>query len=199
MKEHKVIPLDIPADPHRSTITDHVAGRNGELLDIDWAHDSKSFAFVSSSRDHKTATLKIANAKSGKVRTIYSETEDSFFESGVSNISWYYLDKSNEYIWFSQRSNWGHFYLIDGTTGKVKKQITKGDWTVLELLNVNEETDTLYFTGAGKEDGDPYFNYLYSVNKNGENLTLLTPEKKHHRITINEDSSYFLDWISTPD
>jgi len=199
VKNSTIIPLDMPADQHRSSITDHVAGNNGELLDIDWAHDSQSFAFISSSRDHKTATLKIANALNGKVKTIYSEKEDSFFESGVSNISWYYLDKSNEFIWFSQRSNWGHFYLIDAVTGKVKQQITQGDWTVLELLSVNEKTGTLYFTGSGKEGGDPYFNYLYSINKNGENLALLTPERKHHRITMNEDSAYFLDRFSTPD
>ena len=198
VKKRKVIPLNMPADNHRSTITDHVADRNGELLDIDWASNSKSFAFVSSSRDHKVATLKIANAETGEVTTIFEEKADSFFESGVNAISWYYLDKTNEFIWFSQRSNWGHFYLINADTGKIKHQITQGDWTVLELLNVNEDTGVLYFTGAGREGGDPYFNYLYSIHKNGKNLKLLTSEKKHHRITLSENAQYFLDRISTP-
>lgn len=199
VEQAKVIPLDMPADDHRSTITDHVAGRDGQLLDIDWSADSSHFAFVSSTRDHKTATLKIANAKTGKVRTIFSETEDSFFESGVSDISWQYLDKSNEIIWFSQRSDWGHLYLVDATTGKIKNQITQGDWTVLELLDVNQDTGKLIFTGAGKEGGDPYFHYLYSINKDGSNLTLLTPEKKHHRISLSKNAEYFLDRVSTPD
>ena len=199
VKQGKVIPLKIPADNHRSTITDHVADRNGELLDIDWASNSKSFAFVSSSRDHKVATLKIANAETGEVQTIFEEKEESFFESGVNAISWYYLDKTNEFIWFSQRSDWGHFYLINADTGKIQHQITQGNWTVLELLHVNEDTGVLYFTGAGREGGDPYFNYLYSVNKTGENLKLLTPEKKHHRIILSEDASYFLDRASTPE
>ncbi len=199
VEQAKVIPLDMPADDHRSTITDHVAGRDGSLLDIDWASDSSHFAFVSSTRDHKTATLKIADATSGKVRTIFTETAESFFESGVSGISWKYLDKTHEFIWFSQRSNWGHLYLIDAATGKVKNQITQGDWTVLELLNVNQQTGKLLFTGAGKEGGDPYFHYLYSVNKDGSNLTLLTPEQKHHRITLSNDAKYFLDRVSTPD
>jgi dipeptidyl aminopeptidase/acylaminoacyl peptidase len=194
-----VIALDMPADDHRSTITDHVAGRDGSLLDIDWSSDSSHFAFVSSTRDHKTATLKIADATSGKVRTIMSENEESFFESGVSGISWKYLDKSNEVIWFSQRDNWGHLYLLDATSGKIKQQITQGDWTVLELLDVNQDTGKLIFTGAGKEGGDPYFHYLYSINKDGSGLTLLTPERKHHRITLSNDASVFLDRVSTPD
>lgn len=193
----KVIPLDMAPDDHRSTITDHVAGRDGSLLDISWSADSKTFAFVSSSRDHKKATLRIADAKTGHVNTIFTETEESFFESGVQGISWTYLAKTNEVVWFSQRSNWGHLYLIDASTGKVKNQITQGDWTVISLLNVDEDTGKLIFTGAGKEGSDPYFHYLYSVNKDGSDLTLLTPEKQHHRITLSPDGKYFLDRVST--
>jgi len=185
-------------DAHRSTITDHVAGRNGELLDIDWAADSKTFAFVSSTRDHKTATLKIADAKTGKVKTVMAEIQKSFFESGVAGISWKYLEKTNEAIWFSQRSNWGHLYLVDLATGDIKHQITKGDWTVIELLHIDDTTGKLIFTGAGKEGSDPYYHYLYSVNKDGSDLTLLTPEKKHHRITLNKAGTHFLDRTATP-
>ena len=193
----KVIPLDMAPDDHRSTITDHVAGRDGSLLDIDWSQDGSHFAFVSSSRDHRDATLRIANATTGKVKTIFTETEDTFFESGVGGISWNYLEDSNEIIWFSQRTDWGHFYLLDASTGKVKNAITQGDWTVISLLHVDSKTGKLIFTGAGKEGGDPYFHYLYSVNKDGSDLRLLTPEKKHHRITLSKDGKYFLDRVST--
>jgi dipeptidyl aminopeptidase/acylaminoacyl peptidase len=194
----KITPLDMAPDDHRSTITDHVAGRNGELLDIDWAADSKTFAFVSSTRDHKTATLKIADANTGKVKTVMAETQKSFFESGVAGISWKYLEKSNEAIWFSQRSNWGHLYLVDLASGKIKNQITKGNWTVIELLHIDDTSGKLIFTGAGKEGSDPYYHYLYSVNKDGSDLTLLTPEKKHHRITLNKAGTHFLDRTATP-
>ena len=196
--EHKkVIPLDLAPDDHRSTITDQVAGRDGSLLDIDWAADAKTFAFVSSTRDHKNATLRIADATTGKVTTIFTETEESFFESGVQNISWRYLEASNEVVWFSQRSDWGHLYLIDLATGKVKNPITQGDWTVISLLHIDEETGKIIFTGAGKEGGDPYFHYLYSVNKDGSDFRLLTPESQHHRITLSPNGKYFLDRAST--
>ncbi|MBA6342771.1 DPP IV N-terminal domain-containing protein [Colwellia sp. MB02u-10] len=198
IEQANVVVLDMPADDHRSTITDHVAGSDGSLLDVDWSSDSSHFAFVSSTRDHKTASLKIADAISGKVRIVLTETADSFFESGVSAISWQYLDQSNEFIWFSQRSNWGHLYLVDAVTGKIKNQITQGDWTVLELLNVDEKTGKLIFSAAGKEAGDPYFHYLYSINKDSSNFTLLSPEQKHHRITLSSNAEYFLDRVSTP-
>jgi dipeptidyl aminopeptidase/acylaminoacyl peptidase len=192
-----VIPLDMPADEHRSTITDHVAGRDGSLLDIDWAANSQSFAFVSSSRDHKLATLRIADAQTGSVTTIFTEKQESFFESGVQGISWQYLEKTNEVVWFSQRTDWGHLYLIDLATGKIKTAITEGDWTVISLLHINEDNGKLIFTGAGREGEDPYFHYLYSINKDGSDLTLLTPEKQHHRISLSKDGQFFLDRIST--
>jgi dipeptidyl aminopeptidase/acylaminoacyl peptidase len=187
----------MPADEHRSTITDHVAGRDGSLLDIDWAANSQSFAFVSSSRDHKLATLRIADAQTGSVTTIFTEKQESFFESGVQGISWQYLEKTNEVVWFSQRTDWGHLYLIDLATGKIKTAITEGDWTVISLLHINEDNGKLIFTGAGREGGDPYFHYLYSINKDGSDLTLLTPEKQHHRISLSKDGQFFLDRIST--
>ncbi|MBA6328964.1 DPP IV N-terminal domain-containing protein [Colwellia sp. MB02u-6] len=198
IEQANVVVLDMTADDHRSTITDHVAGSDGSLLDVDWSSDSSHFAFVSSTRDHKTASLKIADAISGKVRTVLTETADSFFESGVSGISWQYLDQSNEFIWFSQRSNWGHLYLVDAVTGEIKNQITQGDWTVLELLNVDEKTGELIFSAAGKEAGDPYFHYLYSINKDSSNIALLSPGQKHHRITLSNNAEFFLDRVSTP-
>ena len=198
LDKREVIMLDMAPDDHRSTITDHVAGRDGQLLDIHWAEDSSHFAFVSSSRDHKTAILKIADADTGNVDTIFTEVEESFFESGVDAISWRYLDASNEILWFSQRSDWGHLYLVDVATGKIKHPITRGDWTVLEVLHVDQNSGKIIFTGAGREGGDPYFKYLYSVKKDGSNLTLLSPEKVHHRVLLSKDASYFLDRRSTP-
>ena len=198
VEKSTIIPLDMPVDDHRSTITDHVAGRDGQLLDIDWAENSQRFAFVSSSRDHKTATLKIADATTGKVSTVFTETTKAFFESGVGGISWQFLDKTNEVVWFSQKTNWGHLYLIDINSGKVKQAITEGDWTVLKLLHVDQEKGQLLFTGAGREGADPYYHSLYRVNKDGSNLTLLTPEKEHHRITLSADGMYFVDRVSTP-
>ena len=198
VEQGNVINLDMKPDAHRSTITDHVAGRDGSLLDIDWSADSQSFAFVSSTRDHKTATLKIANASTGAVQTVYSETKESFYESGIGGINWRYLEESNQAIWFSQHSDWGHLYLVDLNTGKIKNHITQGNWNVLKLLYVDEKSKKLIFTGAGREGGDPYFHYLYSVNIDGTGLTLLTPEKKHHRITLSKDCLNFLDRISTP-
>jgi len=193
----KTVRLKMAPDAQRSTITDHIY-RGGKFLDVEWSENSQSLAFVSVSRDHKEATLRIADARTGKVKTIMNEKVRSFFESGKGKVNWHYLSESNEILWFSQRSDWGHLYLYDLTTAKLKQPITQGEWNVLQVLNIDKANRTLYFTGVGREVGDPYFQYFYSVNFDGSNLTLLTPEKANHSITLSDSGKYFLDRFSTP-
>lgn len=194
----KVVRLKMPPDPHRSTISDHVAGRGGEWLDVEWNEDGSQLAFVSSSRDHKEAKLRIANPETGEVRDVMEEKVDTFFESGNRKVNWHVLTETNEVIWFSQRDDWGHLFLYDLKTGRLKNQITKGNWNVLQLLRIDKKNRTLYFTGSCREPGDPYFNYFYSIKMNGKNLKLLTPENAHHTITISPSGKYFVDDYSTP-
>jgi len=194
----RVVRLALAPDPHRSTISDHVAGRGGGWLDVEWSEDSSKLAFVSSSRDHKRAHLRLADPETGQVRDVMEETAKTFFESGNGRVNWHVLAESNEFIWFSQRDNWGHLYLYDLNSGRLKHQITKGNWNVLQLLRIDKKNHLLYFTGAGREMGDPYFQYLYRVDMDGSHLTLLTPENANHSVTLSQSGEYFADSYSTP-
>jgi len=82
-------------------------------------------AFLSTSRDHKNEKFRIANALTGEVREVFEETVATQFESGQGKINWRYLAKTNEIIWYSERDNWGHLYLYDAATGKVKIKLPK--------------------------------------------------------------------------
>ena len=84
-------------------------------------------------------------------------------------------------IWFSQRSDWGHLYLYDLTTGQQKRQITSGSWNVTQLLHVDEPARTLYFSAVGREGRDPYFRHAYRVRMEGEGLELLSPADARSR------------------
>jgi dipeptidyl aminopeptidase/acylaminoacyl peptidase len=194
----KVVRLQMPPDQHRSTITDHIAARNGELADAEWSEDSSRFAFVSVSRDHKDVTLRTADPGTGTVRDILEEKVDTFFESGYRDVNWRVLHDSNEVIWFSQRDNWGHLYLYDLDSGNLKHQITSGSWNAVQILRIDRKNRVLYFTGSGRETGDPYFEYFYRINMDGSGLTLLSPGTANHSIFLSESSDFFVDSYSTP-
>jgi Tol biopolymer transport system component/dienelactone hydrolase len=194
----KVIRLQIPADSHRSTLGDDIS-RMGSLNDLQWNEDGSQLLFVSTSRDHKQTKVRIADASTGAVREIFEEISATQFESGQSSISWRFLPKSKEIIWYSERDNWGHLYLYDLTTGKLKSQITRGDWVVTQLIKVDEKNRVIYFMANGKESGNPYYTRFYKIGFDGKGLTLLTPETGVHAVALSASGNYFTDTYSEPD
>ncbi len=194
-----MVRLDMPPDAHRSTICDHVVCGGEGWSDVYWSPDASQLAFVSSSRDHKDAALRVADVATGMVRTVLTEHQDTWFESGVESISWRVLWKRGKVLWFSQRDDWGNLYLYDLGSGELERQLTRGPGTVLEVVRVDEDAGTVWFTGGGREEGrDPYFEHLYSVGLDGRNERLLTPENANHSISFSPSGSYFVDSYSTP-
>ena len=199
VEQARVTRLQMPPDQHRSTVSDHVSC-GGEVCDLQWYPDGSHVAFISSSRDHKQAWTRVANATTGEVRTILHETSNTQIgDASLTENLWRVLPASNELIWWSQRDNWIHLYLYDLTTGRLKNRITMGDGNVDNVVRVDERTRTIYFTGVGKEPGrDPYFRHLYRIGFDGRNQTLLTPENADHTISMSPDGRYFVDSYSTP-
>lgn len=195
----KVIRLKIPSDPRRGTLCDDIAC-TGSFDDNEWNADGSKLAFVSTSRDHKEEKLRIADAATGEVKEVFQETVATQYESGQGSINWHFLAATNEIIWYSERDDWGHLYMYDANTGKLKTQITKGEFVVTRLLKVDEKNKVLYFEANGREkDQDPYFSHFYRVDFSGKNLQLLTPEDGNHSITLSPDNKYFVDNYSKPD
>jgi dipeptidyl aminopeptidase/acylaminoacyl peptidase len=197
----RVIRLRMPPDQHRSTISDHIAD-GSTFLDVQWFPDATQLAFVSSSRDHKEAVFRVANAATGEVRTVFQERSPTQFQSGFAALGqpqWRILPGAREVLWWSQRDGWGHLYLYDLESGELKQQVTRGEWNVANVLHIDESRLLLYFTGVGREAGrDPYFQHLYRIGIDGRGLTLLTPDDANHNVNLSPDGQFFVDTHSTP-
>jgi dipeptidyl aminopeptidase/acylaminoacyl peptidase len=193
----KVIVLKVPPDQHRATLSDDISS-SGTFDDVDWSPDATQLAFVSTSRDHKNEKVRIADAATGDVREIFEETVATQYESGWGKINWHYLAKTNEIIWFSERDNWGHLYLYDAATGKLKNQITQGDFVVTQLLKVDEKKRELYFLADGREAANPYYSQLCKIGFDGKHFMTLTPEEGNHQVSFSPSDNYFIDSYSQP-
>ena len=188
----RTIRLQLPPDYHRATLSDDIS-----MTDYKWSPDGSRLALASTSRDHKQTVVRVAEASTGIVRTVFEETVLTHFES---TSGWEVLWGSNEVIWYSQRDNWGQLYLYDLTTGKLKRQITAGPGMVSQIVKVDEKTRTLWFGAYGREKGrDPYFLHFYRIGLDGKNLVLLTPEDAHHSIQLSPTGRYLIDAYSRPD
>jgi dipeptidyl-peptidase 4 len=195
----RIVRLQVPPDPHRSTLCDDIIC-DGKFTDNEWNADGTKLAFVSSSRDHKQAKMRLADAATGAVREVFEEVSPTQYESGQGGVNWRYLPESNEVLWYSERDNWGQLYLYDLTTGQVKNQITTGDGAVTEIQSVDEKARVIYFLAGGREKGrNPYYSHLYKVGFDGKGLTLLTPDDGNHEITWSPSERYFVDSYSKMD
>jgi dipeptidyl aminopeptidase/acylaminoacyl peptidase len=195
----RVVRLQMPPDQHRSTCSDDLVCDAG-WEDVQWAKDGRTLAFVSTDRGHKSATLRVADAATGAVRDVYTETVATQYQSAptLSSAAWRYLPESNEFLWFSQASDWGHLGLHDLATGKRKRQVTRGRWNVTRVDHLDPDSRTLWLRGVGREPGrDPYFVHYYSVGLDGGPVRLLTPEDANHVVTPSKDGRYFVDVQST--
>ena len=104
--------LRMPPDYHRGTLGDDI--RMGDYV---WNADGSQLAIASVSRDHKRVWLSVANVASGDVRKVHEESVATQYES---RAQWQVLWRTNEFIWYSERDNWGQLYLYDLATGRLK-------------------------------------------------------------------------------
>ncbi len=166
-----------------------------------WWKDSRAFSFEYNQRGHQVYRVIEVDAQTGHARTLIDEQSKTFIYynqlgPGLSAGRRYRhdLNDGKEIIWASERDGWEHLYLYDGVTGKVKNQITRGDWLVRNVDFVDEDKRQIWFEAGGLIPGqDPYFTQYCRINFDGTGLTRLTEADGTHSVTFSPDRKYYTD------
>jgi dipeptidyl-peptidase-4 len=188
----KMVRLQTPPDYHRAMLGDDL-----NMADLIWNPNDSQLAYVSTSRDHKLATVKLADVSTGTVRTLFEETSPTQFESIAG---WRILWPEHTIIWSSERDNWGQLYAYDLHTGKLLRKITTSEGPVTGIEYVDPNGKSLVVEARGRMPGeDPYFRHYSRVGVDGKGWTALTPESGDHSIQMSPNGRYFIDSYSTPD
>jgi dipeptidyl aminopeptidase/acylaminoacyl peptidase len=168
-----------------------------------WDTNGKYAYFIDIDRGYLNISLNRVAAKTGEVKNIITETDSTPIQTNLNlfsrpNIR--ILKNSEQFIWFSQRTGWGHLYLYETETGKLINQITSGEWNVKDIIRLDDVKKTIFFTAVGRESGhEPYYEHFYSVKFDGSELQLLTPENAFHEIKLSPSGNYFVDSYSRAD
>ena len=164
-----------------------------------WWKDSRGFTFEYNQRGHQAYRVIEVAAEDGKPRAIISEESPTFIDwSG--KIQRRDVADGQEIVWLSERDGWNHLYLYDGVTGKVKNQITRGNWVVRDIEKVDGEKRQIWFTASGMNPAsDPYFVHAYRINFDGTGLTALSDADGSHTVRFSPDRQFYVDTWSRID
>ncbi|WP_418823175.1 DPP IV N-terminal domain-containing protein [Parabacteroides johnsonii] len=202
-KPGDVLPVYLPVlfdvEARRQVALDVAPYENQYYLNLTgWRKDSRAFTFEFNQRGHQRYVIGEVNAADGSIRHLVDEQTKTFIY--YYNNYRYDLGDGKELLWISERDGWRHLYLIDGTSGQVKRQVTKGEWVLRQVDYVDETNRIVYFTASGFNKGeDPYNLHYCRINLDGTGFTDMTPENGNHRVTFSADRSYFTDVYSRPD
>ncbi len=187
----KQLPIDDALFPNPYTTSDN--------LELRWERDSSRFSFRYNQRGHQVLRVIGVDAATGTASAIVDEQSKTFISySGKSYLEW--LEDTGELIWMSERDGWNHLYLYDAKTGRVKNQVTRGEWMVRTVDRVDKEKRQIWFQAGGIVPGqDPYHVHYARVNFDGAGLVTLTEGDGTHALTFSPDRRFALDRHSRVD
>ena len=163
-----------------------------------WSNDGSEVTMEYNQRGHHFYQMLAMDAATGGLRTVVEERSQTFVN--YPRLWRQFINDGKQLLWTSERDNWNHLYLYDVKTAKVLRQITKGEWCVREIQNVDEKQGVIYFSASGMNRGeDPYHIHYYRIGIDGRNLVELTPGKGHHSAKYSSDYRYLVDTYSTAD
>lgn len=160
-----------------------------------WLGDSSDELWLMRlSRDRHRTDVFVADASTGAVlRTVVADRMNTYMETR-SPI----LLEGGDLLWWSEVDGWAHLYRY-APDGTLRGQLTEGPFSVQSIVGVDEDSGTVFFTAAGREEGDPYYQHLYRVGLDGSGLRLLNPGDFDTRVSASESRRFFVESHSRVD
>ena len=170
----------------------------GDAPELHWSGDGSYVLYEKTERGHQRFRVIAVNTRTGETRAVIDERAKTFINTSHSYT--YYTKDAGEVLYASEQDGWRHLYLYDAVSGKLKNQITQGDWVVRDVDRVDEDARQIWFQGSGKIPGqDPYLIHYYRVNFDGTGLTALTEGDGSHSLQFSPDKTTIIDTYSRAD
>ncbi|AZA93965.1 Prolyl tripeptidyl peptidase precursor [Chryseobacterium nakagawai] len=145
---------------------------------------------ITSERIQNASDVLKVNTKTGTVQKLFTETDDKWIDTDSPTIE--FLD-DDSFLWASERDGNRHLYWYD-KDGKLKKQITKGNWEVTDYYGFNPKSKEIYIQTTEKGS----INKVVSkVNIENGKSQLISNAEGNNSANFSKSYNYFIETSST--
>jgi dipeptidyl-peptidase-4 len=157
---------------------------------LQWSNSSNQLVIQTLNRHQNHVKYQLADftGKSLVQKVIFEEKSDTYVDIDDNLII---LKDGKSLLRTSEASGFMHIYQVgfDGTN----KQITQGNWDVIEFLGISDDNQTIFYTSAEK---GAIYKGIYKINLNGSSKTPLSVETGYNRAEFSKGMKYFVKYHS---
>tara|TARA_Y100001963_G_scaffold160177_1_gene268659 strand:- start:5058 stop:7292 length:2235 start_codon:yes stop_codon:yes gene_type:complete len=152
---------------------------------IKWTNKDYILSAQVLNRHQDQLDLIFVNAEDHSTKVVLTEKDEAYVDV-TDNLTFL---EDNSFIWTSERDGYNHIYLY-AENGKLKNQVTKGNWEVTNYYGYDKESNRLFYqsTENGSVNRD-----VYSIKTNGKGKKRLTEKTGTNNADFSTDFTYFIN------
>lgn len=156
---------------------------------LKWTNDNNQLSAQVLNRHQNNLDLLFIDANTATKNVVLNEKDKAYVEV-TDNLTFL---NDNSFIWTSEKDGYNHIYHYD-KNGKLKNQVTKGNWEVTNYYGYNAKNKTVYYQSV--ENGSINRD-VYSIGLNGKNKKRLSKQNGTNLATFSPDFAYFINTFSS--
>ncbi|MES2748114.1 MAG: DPP IV N-terminal domain-containing protein [Bacteroidota bacterium] len=154
-----------------------------------WTNDANVLSAQVLNRHQDNLDLLFIDGNSATAKVVLNEKDKAYVDV-TDNLTFL---KDNSFIWTSEKDGFNHIYLYD-KTGKLKNQVTKGNWEVTSYYGFDEKTKTVFYQSV--ENGSTIRD-VYKISLDGKNKIKLSQQIGTNAATFSPDFTFFINTYSS--
>jgi len=156
---------------------------------MQWTNDNNTLSAQVLNRHQDNLDLLFVDGTTATAKVVLNEKDKAYVDV-TDNLTFL---KDNSFIWTSEKDGFNHIYVYD-KTGKLKNQVTKGNWEVVSYYGFDEKTKTIFYqsTENGSINRD-----IYRIGLDGKNKLRLTSKVGTSAATFSPNFQFFINTFSS--
>jgi dipeptidyl-peptidase-4 len=154
-----------------------------------WTNDANVLCAQVLNRHQDNLDLLFIDGTTATSKVVLNEKDKAYIDV-TDNLTFL---KDNSFIWTSEKDGFNHIYVYD-KTGKLKNQVTKGNWEVTAYYGLDENTKTVFYQSV--ENGSTIRD-VYRIGLDGKNKVKLSSQIGTNSATFSPNFQYFINTYSS--